>query len=132
MIAYPKVTTVISREASRLLKMPLPELGDIKKTPDDGKVLMITAASSSIFSLGLAVPYILASTYPDYRLTLASLGQVVNAVGTLLLLLFVDQILFQSIDDGTIRFKVIRYTIGRSLGFGLAGLILLYLWALIA
>lgn len=131
MALYPEATMKISRNASKLLKMPLPVLDDIKRAPDDRNVMMITASSSTIFSLGLAVPYILASTYPEYRLTLASLGQAVNAVGTLLLLFFVDQILFRAIDDGTIRFKVIRYTIGRAIGFGLAGIILFCLWSAI-
>ena len=132
MTIYPDATMAMSQKASTVLKMPVPVRQEIKKIPDDSKVMIITAASSSIFSLGLAVPYILASTYPDYRLTLASLGQAVNAVGTLLLLFFVDQILFKSIDDGTIRYKVVRYTVGRSLGFGTAGFVLFCFWLSIA
>lgn len=94
----------------------------------DLRIVSATALTSFVFAMGMSVPYVLASTFSEYRLTISNLGQILNSFGTLLLLFYVDQVLFASIDDGTIKVKVVSYSRGRMIGFASAALVLLIIY----
>jgi hypothetical protein len=125
------LTYYILKVFSRFLRLPPPEIRvHHPQTKYFSRITVVTAASSFAFSMGLTLPYILASLVPDYRLSISSLAQIINSFGTLLLLFYVDQVLFSAVDDGTIRTKVIEYSRGRALGFSVASIVLAMTYAL--
>lgn len=79
-----------------------------------------TIFATVIFSVGSGLPLLLASIFIEYRLSMANLGQLINSFGTIALLFFVDQLLFQSLDKGMICVDIKTYTYGRICGFVLA------------
>jgi hypothetical protein len=93
------------------------------------KLLITTAAATTIFCLGMSAPYILASLFPAFRLTLASVGQILNAAGMMFILFFVDQIMYKSWDNRELGSAIEYYNNGRFIGtMSAAGIIsVLYL-----
>jgi hypothetical protein len=84
------------------------------------KLLLSTTVSTTLFCLGMSAPYILASLFRSYRLTLASTGQILNAIGMIFILLFVDLLMFKSWDDKELQHAIKYYSRGRVLGILLA------------
>ena len=80
------------------------------------KIKYAAASATAIFCLGMSAPYILASMFPNFRLTLSSVGQILNAVGMLFILLLVDQLLYKSWDRGELAAAVSYYNTGRIMG----------------
>ena len=105
--------TAIRRWDSQIMNIELPPVKPWKWT----KLTMATAASTAIFGMALAIPYLLAFRNPDYRLTYGSLIQLLNFLGTLFLLYFVDPILYKRMDEGTLRETIYEYISGRIFGF---------------
>lgn len=62
---------------------------------------------------------------------MANIGQIINSLGMLSLLFFVDQALFSSLDSGNIKIDVKTYTYGRIIGFLISALMYFSIfWAL--
>jgi hypothetical protein len=80
------------------------------------KLLLTTAAATTIFCLGMSAPYILASLFPTFRLTLASVGQILNAAGMMFILFFVDQLMYKSWDNRELGSAIEYYNNGRFIG----------------
>jgi hypothetical protein len=91
--------------------------------PYGAKLRATTAAATTVFCLGMSAPYMLAAALPDFRLTLASTGQILNAVGMIFILFFVDQMLYKSWDADELGSAVYYYTDGRILGIIFAAFI---------
>lgn len=97
----------------------------------NGRLFYSTMFATFIFSLGSGAPLLLASIYIDYRLSMANIGQLINSLGMLAILFFVDQSLFRSLDSGLITIDIKTYTYGRVCGFFLSALLyFLIFWAL--
>jgi hypothetical protein len=100
---------------------PLPH--GLEHKPVDGPLFWGTAAATLAFSLGASLPLLLAVAFPDFRMSLSYIGQVVNALGTLALLFLVDQTLFKALDNGTLVTALPSYGLGRAAAFAGAGLL---------
>ena len=86
-------------------------------------IILGTALASIIFAFGNGAPLILATIFPEFRLSISGIGQIINAAGTFLILFIVDQILFKSMDKGELLAAVRVYTIGRVAGLGASALL---------
>jgi hypothetical protein len=102
---------------------PLP--GELKPVPLSPHLFWGTMASTLAFSLGASLPLLLAVAFPDYRMSLSYIGQIVNALGTLALLFLVDQSLFKALDRGSLVTALPSYGTGRAVAFGAAGILCL-------
>ena len=56
--------------------------------------------SGFLFSVGITFIYYLSFWYPDKSLTLVSYSQIINMIGSILLILFIDPKIMSSIDIG--------------------------------
>jgi hypothetical protein len=118
--------SIVMRIVGWCLRLPKPEIRPPDRSrPAKWALLTATAASSLIFGIGLGAPLLAAVLVPEYRLSISYLGQIINSLGTLFVLLLVDQVLFASLDAGTLREDVLDYGRGRAIGFLLAGLVFL-------
>jgi len=76
---------------------------------------------SCVIGIGLVIsflaPFLLANQFLDYRLTLNSLGQVLNIFATLFLLLALDPILYKEMDNGRLLNVLKPYILGRLMAF---------------
>lgn len=89
------------------------------------KIFWFTSLSACFFCLATAAPYIIATQFPEYRMTLSVVGQLINSFGTLLLLFIVDPLLYRLLDENLLSQAVRSYTFGRLFGIFLAGLFVL-------
>jgi hypothetical protein len=76
--------------------------------------------ATSILVFGVTSPYILACIMPEIRMTIATLGQVINAVGTVILLFKVEPLLYRRMDKNDLHVHVFSYIKGRCFGLMLA------------
>lgn len=83
-----------------------------------------TAASSFFFTISMAAPYISASLFPDFRMTFSAVGQIINSFGTIILLFFVDPVLYKLMDSNNLMESLYGYYVGRIFGFTLGGIFL--------
>jgi hypothetical protein len=117
------------RGVGRLLKLEIgPELSAFQPLPYGVKLRWTAAAATTIFCLGMSAPYILASMFPDYRLTLASTGQILNAMGMMFILFFVDYLMYSAWDASELPSAVFYYSSGRLIGILGAALIVFMLY----
>lgn len=92
------------------------------------RLYLATSATSMFFSVALMTPLVLASLFPDYRLTLNNAGSLINFIGMLVLLGYLDPMLYRALDKGVIAQKIESYIWGRATGFVLCALILLIIF----
>lgn len=104
------------------LEMPKPQ---VVESNLNRRLFLATSAASTFFSLALMTPLVLASFFPDYRLTLNNAGSLINFLGMLVLLGYLDPMLYRALDDGLIAQKIESYIWGRATGFVLCVLILI-------
>ncbi len=76
--------------------------------------------ATSILVFGVTSPYILACIMPEIRMTIATFGQVINAVGTVILLFKVEPLLYRRMDKNDLHVHVFSYIKGRCFGLILA------------
>jgi hypothetical protein len=89
------------------------------------RLFLATAIVSTFFSIALMAPLVLAAAFPEYRLTLNNSGSLINFFGMLLLLAYLDPMLYKALDDGTFSEKIESYIWGRITGFVICAFILL-------
>lgn len=89
------------------------------------RLYLATTATSLFFSVALTTPLLLASLFPEYRLTLNNAGSLINFLGMLVLLGYLDPMLYRAFDEGVIAEKIESYIWGRATGFLLCALVLL-------
>ncbi len=106
---------------TRVLFLPNQQLvEEDEKPPTRWGIVLPTAVATLCYSLGIALPLLLAVFIPQYRMSLSYSGQIVNAVGTFMLLLMVDQPMFRSLDRAQLHRDLPSYTAGRVWAFGIA------------
>lgn len=88
------------------------------------KLFCNTAFSAIFFTFAMALPYAMGSLFSEMRMTISNIGQLINSLGTLLLLFIVDPILYGAMDRKELDKMVASYVFGRFFGF-LVGAILL-------
>lgn len=94
-------------------------LEDIKVTFDK-KVFMYSCLVSIALVIALFLPFLLANEFLNYRLTMNSFGQILNIIGTILLLLVLDPILYRKMDQGNLTDVLKPYILGRLMAFLIA------------
>lgn len=94
-------------------------------------ITLPTGFATLCYCLGMALPLLLAVFVPQYRMSLSYTGQIVNAVGTFMLLFMVDQPMFRSLDNARLHRDLPSYTLGRICAFGIAAVICLIFYGLI-
>lgn len=105
------------------LRLPAPEFHPPSSRHVTRRPLLLgTTVASLVFGFGTGMPLLAAVLVPEYRLSVSYIGQIINSVGTLVILLLVDQLLFRALDRGTLPDDVRDYGRGRVAGFLLAGL----------
>jgi hypothetical protein len=91
------------------------KLEDAPKGSLISKMLFSTSIfiSGFFFSVGITFVYYLSFWYPQKSLTLVSYSQIINMVGSLLLILFIDPKIMSSIDIGEGQKEITILTINR-------------------
>lgn len=84
-----------------------------------------TAAASFFLCMALGAPYVLASLVPDFRLTIANIGQILNSIAMIFILFYVDQSLYRAWDENRLEAAVRSYNTGRLAGIGAAGAVMI-------
>lgn len=107
----------------RLSPQPLAETNEA--LPQGRALFLITSSSTFLLSLALSLPYIVASIFPEFRLTISSTSQVLNSLGTILVLTFVDQMLFALWDKSGLAASLPYFMRGRITGMTGAGTLLI-------
>jgi len=117
-----RLTMFLLRRMTRLLRLADPEpLRPRSRRVHDRRLLLLVAFTTTIFSLGMTLPLLVAVLVPEFRLSISYLGQVINIVGMLVVLFYTDQQLFAAMDAGTLLDDVTDYTHGRMVAFLLTG-----------
>jgi hypothetical protein len=93
------------------------QLPAVTKISLNKPLFIATAVVSTFFAFALMAPLVLASAFPEYRLTLNNSGSLINFFGMLLLLAYLDPMLYKALDDGTFNEKIESYIWGRITGF---------------
>jgi hypothetical protein len=86
----------------------------------DNTLFLNSWIATSILVFGVTSPYILACIMPEIRMTIATFGQVINAVGTVILLFKVEPLLYRRMDKNDLHVHVFSYIKGRCFGLILA------------
>lgn len=95
------------------------------------KLYVATTVTATFFSIALMAPLVLASVFPEYRLTLNNAGSLINFLGMLVLLGYLDPLMYRALDEGSISHKIESYIWGRVTGFLVCGsLLTVFLWVL--
>lgn len=116
------ITMVFLKGMTRLLRLPDPEpLHARSKRVHDKRLFGLVSFSTTIFSLGMTLPLLVAVLVPQFRLSISYLGQIINIVGMIVVLFYIDQQLFSAMDKGTLLDDVTDYTYGRMFAFLLTG-----------
>jgi hypothetical protein len=82
----------------------------------DNRLFINSWLATLILVFGVTSPYLLASLFPNIRMTISTFGQVINAIGTIILLFKVDPILYQRMDKNDLNIHVFSYIKGRYFG----------------
>jgi hypothetical protein len=111
----------INRVIIFLLLKKMPHVNHLKVHDKIDNTLFLNSwVATSILIFGVTSPYILASIMPEFRMTIATLGQVINAVGTVILLFKVEPLLYRRMDKNDLHVHVFSYIRGRCFGLMLA------------
>jgi hypothetical protein len=81
------------------------------------KIFFSTFISTSLFCIAILAPFTFATIAPEFRMTIGYAGQVINAIGTVVLILAVDPVLFRMLDKGSLFRGLSAYYLGRFSGY---------------
>lgn len=117
---------LISTTTVTFLRLPVID-GITRKEIVNNALRQSTLIATLFFVAAMSLPYVLAASYPTYRMTFSSLGQIINSFGTLILLFIVDPKLYKLMDEKKLSTQIFEYERGRTLGFGIGGATLMLL-----
>ena len=117
------ISNLLVKSGARLLGLPNQKSGP--QHVFHAKIFWFTSLSASFFCVAMATPFIIATQFPEYRMTLSGVGQLINSFGTLILLFMVDPLLYRLLDKNILSSAIRSYTMGRLFGFFLGGLLAL-------
>ena len=104
-----------------LLLKNIPNINPLKIYNKVDRTLLLNSwVATSILVFGVTSPYILACIMPEIRMTISTFGQVINAVGTVILLFKVEPLLYRRMDKKDLHIHVFSYIKGRCFGLILA------------
>lgn len=96
------------------------------------KLFIFSSMATIVFSMGISIPYVVASIFPEYRMTFNNLGQIINSLGMLMVLLIIDNQMYRDWDKGSIRESNEYYTSSRTFGLMFTAILYFSITALIA
>lgn len=94
----------------------------------DIKIFLLTILSSLLFSVTLIGPYLVIYFFPNYKLTIVSLGSIGNFLATIPLIFYVDYVMYSYMDKAILIKYMYSYILGRALGFLLFAILLTILF----
>jgi hypothetical protein len=107
----------VNRVIIFLLLKKMPHVNHLKvHNKIDNTLFLNSWVATSILVFGVTSPYIVASIMPEIRMTIATLGQVINAIGTVILLFKVEPLLYRRMDKNDLHIHVFSYIKGRCFG----------------
>ena len=92
------------------------------------KIYFFTFISTLAFNISLTIPYLVSIMFPDYRLTIVSFIPILNFMGAIPIVFYVDNYLFQYMDKGEVDSVINNYYKGRIHGFLVTSMIILALF----
>lgn len=119
-----KVRYVLDLCLLRLMGLDQTAMVSLTQGWKDRKLYFATTITATFFSVALMAPLILASAFPNYRLTLNNAGSLINFLGMLVLLGYLDPLMYRALDEGSISRRIESYIWGRATGFLLCALML--------
>lgn len=108
----------------RLMGLDRPSADSLTQGFKDRKLYFATTITATFFSVAIMAPLILAAAFPHYRLTLNNAGSLINFLGMIVLLGYLDPLMYRALDEGSISHKIESYIWGRATGFLLCALML--------
>lgn len=123
LLIYGSASKLIIKSCARLLRLPYKKFST--QHVFNAKIFWFTSLSASFFCLATVAPFTIATQFPEYRMTLSGIGQLINSLGTLILLFMVDPLLFRLLDKNILSSSIRSYTMGRLFGYILGGLLAL-------
>ena len=95
----------------------------VSRSTLNNRLFILSSSATLIFSMGISIPYVVASVFPEYRMTFNNLGQIINSIGMLMVLLAIDNKMYRDWDNGEIHESNEYYTSSRTVGLLLAAAI---------
>jgi len=92
------------------------------------KIFYLTMFSTILFNLALTLPYITIIYFPEHRLTIASFIPMLNFFAAVPVVFYIDNYLFQTMDNGKLDSIIKNYYRGRSIGLFVTSLIMLLIY----
>ncbi|MFT6128182.1 MAG: hypothetical protein ACJA2M_002549 [Polaribacter sp.] len=92
------------------------------------KIYLLTAFSTILFNLALTLPYIMSTYFIEYRLTISSFIPLLNFIGSVPIVFYIDNYLFQAMDDGKLDSIIRNYYRGRCLGLFFTSVVMLFIF----
>lgn len=124
-------TIFLNRHCSFWMASTTSRILDIQTVPTkfvsdkhSGKIFIWGSIAVALFASAIILPVVFALSYPEYRLSLSSLAQILNAFGTVVLLILVDPKLYDAMDQCELNLKLRAYSLARIIGFAFAVLLL--------
>ncbi|BCA66198.1 lipid II flippase family protein [Fluviibacter phosphoraccumulans] len=127
-----KLETDVSKAIGLLLGVSAAEGINYNICQPSVRLAYFTALSTAVFTAGLSVPYVLASWFPEYRMTMSTISQIINSIGTVLLLFLVDPLMYRMMDKGALNSSISSYVKGRFMGYGIGAIILVFISLIVA
>ncbi|MGK0447170.1 MAG: hypothetical protein ACJA2M_000942 [Polaribacter sp.] len=92
------------------------------------KIFLLTMFSTILFNLALTLPYITIIYFPQHRLTIASFIPMLNFFAAVPVVFYIDNYLFQTMDNGKLDSIIGNYYRGRIIGLFATSIIMLLIF----
>jgi hypothetical protein len=92
------------------------------------KIFLITAFSTIMFNLALTLPFIVSMYFIEYRLTISSFIPMLNFLAAVPIVFYIDNYLFQAMDEGKVDTVLRNYYRGRCFGLLFTSIIMLIIF----
>jgi hypothetical protein len=92
------------------------------------KIFLLTMFSTILFNLALTLPYITIIYFPNHRLTISSFIPMLNFFAAVPVVFYIDNYLFQTMDDGKLDSIIGNYYRGRLIGLFVTSIIMLLIF----
>lgn len=92
------------------------------------KIFLLTTFSTILFNLALTLPYLMSMYFIEFRLTISSFIPMLNFLAAVPVVFYIDNYLFQAMDEGKVDAILRNYYRGRCFGLFFTSIILLLIF----
>ncbi len=92
------------------------------------RIFLLTTFSTVLFNLALTLPYLMSIYFIEYRLTISSFIPMLNFLAAVPVVFYIDNYLFQAMDDGKVDSIIRNYYRGRFFGLLITSIIMLLIF----